>query len=124
MVRKGLEFKSTPPRFACLSPHSVLPRGKTELCVCVCCAFYHEAEREKEKGLRGDKRGVKEKTRGEGAYSLHHSGWDLQTGSSQLAVTTGSYDNCNNLGENQREREKEGGNEGESCTSSSPSVCV
>lgn len=39
---------------------------------------------------------MKEKAKGEGAYSLHHSGQDLRPGSSQLAATTRSHDNCNN----------------------------
>lgn len=60
-------------------------------------------------GLRGEKSGVKEKAKGEGAYSLHHSGWDLGPDSSQLAATTGSHDDCNNQCENQKERETERG---------------
>lgn len=51
---------------------------------------------------------MKEKAKGEGAYSLHHSGWDLGPGSSQLAATAGSHDDCNNQCKNWRERKRKG----------------
>ncbi len=94
MVRKVWSSNPLSPEASVLALK--LSSLETAVCVWVHCAFLPRDKVRERNGLRREKRGVKKKTRGEGAYSLHQRGWDLGAGSSQLAVTTGSCDDCNN----------------------------